>query len=44
MKNWDGHRNTLGIIHYEYLNKDFIFVFNSKYFLFFKNKNKKKIF
>ena len=41
MEFWDGHRN-IGIIHYEYLIKDFIFILVNVYYYF--NKNKKNNF
>ena len=40
---WDGHRNTAGIIHYEYLIKSiFLFILVNVYYYF--NKNKKNNF
>ena len=44
MENWDGHRNTLGFIHFEYLFKTvFLFVVVNTYY-FYKYKNKKSDF
>ena len=44
MKNWDGHRNTLGFIHFEYLLKTaFLFLVINTYY-FYKDKNKKSDF
>ena len=44
MKNWDGHRNTLGLIHFEYLLKTtFLFVVVNTYY-FYKDKGKKSDF
>ncbi len=44
MKNWDGHRNTLGFIHFEYLLKTaFLFVVVNTYY-FYKDNNKKSDF
>ncbi len=41
MKNWDGHRNTFGIIHFEYLIKTaFLFVIVNIYF-FLQDESKK---
>ena len=44
MKNWDGHRNTLGFIHFEYLLKTFFLFFLVNTYYFYKNKSKKKDF
>ena len=44
MRNWDGHRNTLGFIHFEYLLKTlFLFLVVNSYYIY-KNKNKKSDF
>ena len=42
IENWDGHRNTLGIIHFEYLFKTVFLFLIVNIFYFFKNKNSKK--
>ena len=37
---WDGHRNQLGFIHYEYLIKTFLLFFILNFYLFLTNKKR----